>query len=105
MNRISGPRKNKTEMQFSTCKGLLKKDPESEENRLEARTELNVLKKMIREDANKLSVMDGYRISEITYWKGGEQVNQDPWPEYGADPVRQLDGSGRGNGRAAEHGH
>ncbi len=85
MNRISGPRKNKTELAFSTCKGLLKKDPTSEENRLAARTELNKLKAMIREDANKLSVMDGYRLSEVSYWLNGEQVNYDPYAEYGGD--------------------
>ncbi len=86
MSYISGPRKNATELQFSTCKGLLKKDNTVEENRLEARTALNKLKAMIREDANKLSVKDGYRQSVITYWLHGEQAAADPWPEYGGDP-------------------
>ena len=85
MNRISGPRKNKTEMEFSNCKGLLKRDSTDENNRLEARTALNRLKGILREDCNKLSAMDGYRQSQITYWKGGEQVASDPFPEYGGN--------------------
>ena len=85
MNRISGPRKNKTELQFSTCKGLLRADSTSEDARLEARTEINKLKSMIREDANKLSAMDGWRQSEISYWLDGERVSYDPYAEYGGD--------------------
>ena len=85
MNRISGPRKNKTELQFSTCKGLLRADSASEDARLEARTEINKLKSMIREDANKLSALDGWRQSEISYWENGERVSYDPYAQYGGD--------------------
>jgi len=86
LSYISGPRKNATELLFSTCKGLLKKDSDSEEARLEARTAINKLKGMIREDANKLSVIDGYRSSELKYYYQGEQVSYDPWAQYGGDP-------------------
>ena len=89
MNRISGPRKNKTELEFSTCKGLLKKDSSDEENRKAVRSELNTLKAMIREDCNKLSAMDGYRLSEVSYWLNGERVNNDPYAEYGGNAGAQ----------------
>ena len=85
MNRISGPRKNKTELQFSTCKGLLRADSASEDARLAARTEINKLKGMIREDANKLSAMDGWRQSEVSFWENGERVSYDPYAQYGGD--------------------
>ena len=86
MSYISGPRKNAVELQFSTCKGAVKKANDSDETRTEVRTTLNKLKAMIREDANKLSVKDGYRLSEISYWLHGERVNYDPWADFGADP-------------------
>ena len=64
---------------------MLRADSASEDARLEARTEINKLKNMIREDANKLSAMDGWRQSEISYWENGERVSYDPYAQYGGD--------------------
>ena len=41
---------------------------------------------MIREDGNKLAAMQGGVQSEMKYYRNGEQVSADPWPEYSADP-------------------
>ena len=44
MSYISGPRKNAVELQYSACKGAVKKSSEDEEAKVEARTALNKLK-------------------------------------------------------------
>ena len=83
---ISGPRKNAVELQFSTCKGAVRKDYTDPEIQKEVRTELVKLKTMIREDANKLAAKDGEPQTETTYWLHGEQVPSEPWPELVGDP-------------------
>ena len=42
---------------------------------------------MIREDGNKLAAMQGGIQSELKYYKRGELVSADPYPEYSADPT------------------
>ena len=86
MSYISGPRKNAVELQFSTCKGAVKKTNEDDETKTEVRTALNKLKAMIREDANKLAVKDGEPLSETKYYLHGELVDYDPWADFSADP-------------------
>ena len=86
MSYISGPRKNSIELQFSTCKGAVKKSNEDVETQTEVRTELNKLKSMLREDANKLAVKDGEPASVMTYWSHGEQVSEDPYADLAGDP-------------------
>ena len=86
MSYISGPRKNAVELQFSTCKGAVKKSNEDTETKTEVRTALNKLKAMIREDANKLALKDGEALSETKYYLAGELVNADPWADFSADP-------------------
>ncbi len=83
---ISGPRKNAVELQFSTCKGAVRKPNDSEENRKEVRTELVKLKTMIRTDANKLAAKDGEPETTMTWWLGGVEQFAEPWPEYAGDP-------------------
>ena len=86
MSYISGPRKNAVELQFSTCKGAVKKSNEDTETKTEVRTALNKLKAMIREDANKLALKDGEALSETKYYLAGELVSADPWADFSADP-------------------
>ena len=86
MSYISGPRKNAVELQYSACKGAVKKSNEDDEIKTEVRTELLKLKEMIREDGNKLAAKDGEPLTVMTWWKGGEQVASDPYPEYAGDP-------------------
>ncbi len=86
MSYISGPRKNAVELQYSACKGAVKKTNEDDETKTAVRTELLKLKEMIREDANKLATKDGEPLTQMTWWKDGEQVGSDPYPEYAGDP-------------------
>ena len=96
MSYISGPRKNAVELQYSTCKGAVKKSNEDDAIKTEVRTELNKLKAMIREDGNKLAIKDGEPITETKYYLRGELVPQDPYAELAGDPkaVRNLRNAG-----------
>ena len=86
MSYVSGPRKNAVEMQFSACKGAVKKTELDDETKKEVRAALFKLKSMIREDGNKLAAKDGEEPSEITYYLNGEKVDYDPYPELASDP-------------------
>ena len=86
MSYISGNRKNAVEMQFSNCKAAVKKSNAEQDTRVTVRTALAKLKGMIREDGNKLATMQGGVQSEMKYYKRGELVSTDPYPEYSADP-------------------
>ena len=86
MSYISGPRKNAMELQFSTCKGAVKKSNEDIETQTAVRTELNKLKTMIREDANKLAIKDGEPTSVTKYYYHGELVASDPYADLAGDP-------------------
>jgi len=86
MSYVSGPRKNAVEMQFSACKGAVKKTELDDETKTEVRTALLKLKSMIREDGNKLAAKDGEESSQNKYYQNGELVDYDPYPEYSADP-------------------
>ena len=86
MSYISGPRKNAVELAYSTCKGAVKKSNEDIETQTEVRTELNKLKAMIREDANKLAVKDGEEITVTKYYDHGELVAADPYADLAGDP-------------------
>ena len=86
MSYISGNRKNAVEMQFSNCKAAVKKDNAEPETIVSVRSALVKLKGMIREDGNKLATQQGGAQSEMKWYKGGEPVSSDPWPEYSADP-------------------
>ena len=86
MSYISGNRKNAVEMQFSACKAAVKKENETAETKTAVRGALAKLKAMIREDGNKLAAMQGGTQSESKFYKRGEQVSADPYPEYSADP-------------------
>ena len=87
MTYVSGPRKNAVEMQFSACKGAVKNTDLSEEGKTEVRTALYKLKSMIREDGNKLAAKDGEAATETKYYDGaGNLLEQDPYPQYSADP-------------------
>ncbi len=86
MSYISGNRKNAVEMQFSNCKAAVKKDNAEQDTKVSVRTALVKLKGMIREDANKLADQQGGVQSEMKWYKGGELVSADPYPEYSADP-------------------
>lgn len=86
MSYISGPRKNAIELQYSTCKGAVKKSNEDEETKTEVRTALNTLKAMIREDGNKLAAKDGEAMTETKYYLRGELVNYDPYADLAGDP-------------------
>ena len=81
MTYVSGPRKNAVELEFTTCKRAVKNTDRSEETQKAVRTELNRLKAMIREDANKLSTrMEPAQPQTVTtYWKDGVQAETDPW--------------------------
>ena len=86
MSYVSGNRKNAVEMQFSACKAAVKKDNTDQETVVSVRSALLKLKAMIREDGNKLAAMQGGVQSENKYYKRGELVSTDPYPEYSADP-------------------
>ena len=86
MSYISGVRKNAVEMQFSACKAAVKKDNTDQETIVSVRSALFKLKSMIREDGNKLAAQQGGAQSENKFYKGGELVSSDPYPEYSPDP-------------------
>jgi len=86
MSYISGNRKNAVEMQFSACKAAVKKENETTETKVSVRSALSKLKSMIREDGNKLAAMQGGVQSETKFYRRGELVSADPYPEYSADP-------------------
>ncbi len=86
MSYVSGNRKNAVEMQFSACKAAVKKENTNQETIVSVRYALQKLKAMIREDGNKLAAMQGGVQSETKYYKRGEPVSADPYPEYSADP-------------------
>ena len=86
MSYVSGNRKNAVEMQFSACKAAVKKENTDHETIVSVRSALDKLKRMIREDGNKLAALQGGVQSEISYYKRGERVSADPYPEYSADP-------------------
>lgn len=86
MSYVSGNRKNAVEMQFSNCKAAVKKDNADPETIVSVRSALVKLKGMIREDGNKLASQQGGAQSEMKWYKGGEPVAADPYPEYSADP-------------------
>ncbi|MBR2572311.1 MAG: FTR1 family iron permease [Clostridia bacterium] len=86
MSYISGNRKNAIEMQFSNCKAAVKKDNTEQDTKVSVRSALVKLKGMIREDGNKLASQQGGAQSEVKWYKGGEPVSSDPYPEYSADP-------------------
>jgi len=86
MSYISGVRKNAVEMQFSACKAAVKKDHTDQETIVSVRSSLFKLKSMIREDGNKLAAQQGGVQSENKFYKGGEPVASDPYPEYSPDP-------------------
>ena len=81
MSYVSGPRKNAVELEFTTCKKAVKNTALDEETQKAVRTELNTLKAMIREDANKLAALmePAQQQTEITYWENGVQKDYDPW--------------------------
>ena len=86
MSYVSGNRKNAVEMQFSACKAAVKKDNTDHETIVSVRSALAKLKAMIREDGNKLAAMQDGAQSETKYYKRGELVTTDPYPEYSAGP-------------------
>ncbi len=86
MSYISGNRKNAVEMQFSACKAAVKKENQTTETIISVRSALTKLKTMIREDGNKLAAMQGGVQSETKFYRRGEPVAADPYPEYSADP-------------------
>ncbi len=86
MSYISGNRKNAVEMQFSNCKAAVKKENTEQDTIVSVRSALVKLKGMIREDGNKLAGQQGGAQSDMKWYKGGELVASDPWPEYSADP-------------------
>ncbi len=86
MSYISGVRKNAVEMQFSACKAAVKKENTDQETIVSVRSALFKLKAMIREDGNKLAAQQGGVQSENKFYKNGEPVSADPYPEYSPDP-------------------
>ena len=86
MSYVSGNRINAVEMQFSACKNAVKKDNTDQETIVSVRSALQKLKGMIGEDGNKLAAMQGGVQSESKFYKRGELVDADPYPEYSADP-------------------
>lgn len=86
MSYISGVRKNAVEMQFSACKAAVKKENTDPETIVSVRSALFKLKAMIREDGNKLAAQQGGVQSENKFYKNGELVSADPYPEYSPDP-------------------
>ena len=81
MTYVSGPRKNAVELEFTTCKRAVKNTGLDEDTQKAVRTELNRLKAMIREDANKLAARmePPQPQTATTYWQSGSQVRADPW--------------------------
>ena len=81
MTYVSGPRKNAVELEFTTCKKAVKNTDLSPETQAAVRSELNKLKGMIREDANKLAAKmePAQPQTGTTYWKNGARVEVDPW--------------------------
>ena len=86
MSYVSGNRKNAVEMQFSNCKAAVKKPNTEQDVIVSVRAALAKLKGMIRVDGNKLAAMQGGVESEMKYYRRGELVSADPYPEYSADP-------------------
>ncbi len=86
MSYVSGNRKNAVEMQFSACKAAVKKENTDRETVVSVRSALQKLKTMIREDGNKLAALQGGVQSETGFYRRGEPVPSDPYPEYSADP-------------------
>ncbi len=86
MTYISGNRKNAVEMQFSACKSAVKKENTDPETITSVRSALVKLKTMIRDDGNTLAGKQGGVTSENKWYKAGEMVDADPYPEYSADP-------------------
>ena len=86
MSYISGVRKNAVEMQFSACKAAVKKENTDPETIVSVRSALFKLKAMIREDGNKLAAQQDGVQSENKFYKNGELVSTDPYPEYSPDP-------------------
>ena len=86
MSYVSGNRKNAVEMQFSACKAAVKKENTDHETIVSVRSALQKLKTMIREDGNKLAELQNGVQSESKFYKRGELVSTDPYPEYSADP-------------------
>ncbi len=86
MSYVSGNRKNAVEMQFSACKAAVRKENQTQETKVSVRSALTKLKTMIREDGNKLAAMQGGVQSETKFYRRGELVSADPYPEYSADP-------------------
>ena len=86
MSYISGNRKNAVEMQFSACKSEVRKENTEQDVVVRVRSALVKLKTMIREDGNKLAAQQGGAQSESKWYKRGEPVSADPYPEYSADP-------------------
>ena len=86
MSYVSGNRKNAVEMQFSACKAAVKKDNTDQETIVSVRSALQKLKTIIREDGNKLAALQGGVQSESKFYKRGEPVSADPYPEYSANP-------------------
>jgi high-affinity iron transporter len=86
MSYISGNRKNAVEMQFSACKSEVRKENTDQDVIVRVRSALVKLKRMIREDGNKLAAQQGGAQSENKWYKRGEPVSTDPYPEYSADP-------------------
>ena len=84
MSYVSGSRKNAVELEFSTCKAAVKKEL-TEDNKAVVRTELMKLKKMIREDANKLDARKDLPSSVMTFWENGVQIDYDPYGELVGD--------------------
>jgi len=85
MTYISGSRKNAVELQFSSCKGAVRKEL-TEENKPVVRTELLKLKSMVREDANKLDTKNGLAATETKYYDAqGNLLASDPYPELAGD--------------------
>ncbi len=86
MSYVSGNRKNAVEMQFSACKAAVKKENTDQETIVSVRSALQKLKTMIRDDGNKLAALQGGVQSETKFYRRGELVSADPYPEYSADP-------------------
>ncbi len=86
MSYVSGNRKNAVEMQFSACKAAVKKENTDQETIVSVRSALQKLKSMIREDGNKLAALQSGVQSETKFYRRGELVSADPYPEYSADP-------------------
>ena len=64
----------------------MKKENTDQETIVSVRSALQKLKAMIREDGNKLAALQGGVQSETKYYKRGELVSADPYPEYSSDP-------------------